>query len=101
MKRALIWGGMAALIVLGIFVARALPRARALSRLGTGYVAKQMCSCMFVDGREYASCRPDIPASMDRVETEILTTPPGVRAKVRFLAEREAHYDPDTGCTLY
>lgn len=101
MKRALIWLGIAGLVAIGIAAAVTLPRARALSRLGAGYVAKQMCSCIFVDEREYASCRPDIPPSMERVEAEVLTTPPGVRAVVRFLAEREARYSPDTGCTLY
>jgi len=101
MRRALIWLGIGTVVALGLVAALALPRVRALSSLGAGYVAKQMCSCIFVDGREYASCRPDIPPSMDRVEAEVLATPPGVRAVVRFLAEREARWSPDTGCTLY
>jgi hypothetical protein len=100
-KRVLIGLAVAGLLALGLAAAVALPRARALSSLGAGYVAKEMCSCIFVDRREYAACRPDIPPTMDRVEAEVLTTPPGVRAAVRFLAEREARYSPDTGCTLY
>lgn len=73
--------------------------ARNRSSLGAGYVAKELCSCVFVGGRSLASCRPDIPPTMDRVEAEL--GPDRVRAFVPHLAERIARYEPPYGCVLY
>ncbi|HXK21301.1 MAG TPA: hypothetical protein VMS55_01355 [Myxococcota bacterium] len=72
---------------------------RAMASVGAGYVAKELCSCVFVAGRSLASCRPDVPESMDRVEAELL--PDGVRGFVPALAERVARYEPGFGCTLH
>jgi hypothetical protein len=69
--------------------------------VGAGYVAKELCSCIFVAERDLASCRLDVPESMDRVEAELLEDGPGVRAKVPLLAERVARYAPGEGCTLH
>jgi len=73
--------------------------ARERSSLGAGYVAKELCSCIFVGGRSLDSCRPDIPATMDRVEAEVGAD--RVRAFVPHLGERIARYEPPFGCTLY
>jgi hypothetical protein len=67
--------------------------------VGAGYVAKELCSCVFVGGRSLASCRPDIPETMDRVETELGAD--RVRAFVPYFAERIARYEPPFGCVLY
>jgi hypothetical protein len=72
---------------------------RRITSVGAGYVAKEMCSCIFVAGRSFESCRPDVPESMDRVRAELL--PDGVRGFVPALAERVAHYEPGFGCTLH
>ena len=69
-----------------------------MARIGTGYVAKELCSCIFVGGRSLESCRPDVPESMDRVQAELL--PDGVRAFVPGFAERIARHEPGYGCTL-
>jgi len=71
---------------------------RAMAAVGAGYVAKEVCSCVFVAGRSAASCRADVPESMDRVEAELL--PDGVRAFVTGFAERVARNEPGFGCTL-
>ena len=73
-------------------------RLRGMASVGAGYVAKEMCSCVFVAGRSLESCRPDVPESMDRVRAELL--PDGVRGFVPALAERVARYEPGFGCTL-
>lgn len=73
--------------------------ARDRSTIGAGYVAKELCSCIFVAGRSLASCRPDIPTSMDRVEVELGVD--RVRAFVPYLEQRIARYEPPYGCTLY
>ena len=54
---------------------------------------------MFVGERELASCRPDIPTSMDRVQAELGAD--RVRAFVPYFAERIARYEPPYGCVLY
>ena len=73
--------------------------ARERAAVGEGYVAKELCSCVFVAERSLASCRPDIPPTMDRVEVEL--GPDRVRAFVPYLAERIARFEPPFGCVLY
>ena len=74
-------------------------RLRAMASVGAGYVAKEVCSCVFVGGRSLESCRPDVPESMDRVQAELL--PDGVRGFVTGLASRVATFEPGFGCTLH
>ena len=94
--RRWIWIGVVVLL-LGGGVLEYL-RVRRMAGVGAGYVAKEVCSCVFVGGRSFASCRGDVPASMDRVRAEQL--PSGVHAYVRGFAERTATFDPVFGCTL-
>jgi hypothetical protein len=92
-------------VLLGVFwlllVAGALfwQWGREQADVGAGYVAKELCSCVFVGERNLASCRPDIPESMDAVETELGAD--RVRAFVPYFAERIARYEPPFGCVLY
>jgi hypothetical protein len=76
-------------------------RIHRLADLGAGYVAKQMCSCVFVGGRPLESCRLDVPPTMDRVQTELTADGRGVRGFVPFFAWRSALHEAQTGCTLY
>jgi hypothetical protein len=69
--------------------------------VGAGFVAKTVCSCMFVAGRPLESCRADVLPAMDRVEAEVLDDPHGVRAFVTLFAWRTATWEPRTGCTLH
>ncbi len=85
------------LVAAGLWYQWMAPRAS----VGAGYVAKELCSCVFVGGRDLASCRPDVPETMDRITAELLTDGDGVRAKASFLAERIARYAPGEGCTLH
>lgn len=73
--------------------------ARDRADVGAGYVAKELCSCVFVGERDLASCRPDIPPTMDRVQAELGAD--RVRAFVPGLAERIARFEPPFGCVLY
>jgi len=72
----------------------------ALANVGVGFVAKEMCSCIYVAERSFDSCRPDMMESMDEIQAEILDEPPGVRAWVDGLGERRAHYRGEFGCSL-
>ena len=84
------------LLVVGALV---YEHARDLATVGAGYVAKELCSCVFVGGRSLDSCRPDIPETMERVEAEL--GPDRVRASVPHLVERIARFEPPYGCVLY
>lgn len=91
------------LLVLVVVVAAALrygPRFYRLSTIGAGYVAKQMCSCVFVGGRSFESCRSDMPANMASVRAATLDGGSGVRAWVPGIVERTARYTEGFGCTL-
>ena len=93
------WIAIAVIWVLLVGGALLYEVARNRSSVGAGYVAKELCSCIFVAGRSLESCRPDIPPSMDRVEAEVGAD--RVRAFVPHLAERIARNEPPFGCTLY
>lgn len=70
--------------------------------IGAGYVAKEVCSCIYVGARDYESCRLDVPALMDAIDAEVLSEQRAVRAFITGLGERTAHYTDDGGgCTLY
>jgi len=88
--------GFWVLLVVGALVWESL---RDRSSIGAGYVAKEVCSCVFVGGRDLASCRADVPATMDRVQVELGSD--RVRAFVPALAERIARHEPPFGCVLY
>ncbi len=88
------------LLVAGAAGAWYLTNLRAMTDVGAGFVAKQMCSCMFIGQRSFASCRPDMLESMDPIEAEVLPGGDGVRAWVPLLAERIARHEAPFGCTL-
>jgi hypothetical protein len=90
---------LAAALLLLAGGAYAFQRLRGQASVGAGYVAKELCSCIFVGGRSLESCRGDVPESMDRVRAELLTD--GVRGFVTGLASRVARFEPAFGCTLY
>ena len=93
------WVLIAVFWVLLVAGALVWERARDRVEVGAGYVAKELCSCVFVGGRDLASCRPDIPPSMERVQAELGAD--RVRAFVPGLGERIARHEPPYGCVLY
>jgi hypothetical protein len=95
-KRRIVLGVALLVLVSGGFT---YTRLRAMASVGAGYVAKEVCSCVFVGGRSFDSCRADVPESMDRVQAEQRTD--GVYAFVTGLASRVALFEPGFGCTLH
>jgi len=93
------WYAIAGFWLLLVVGALVYEHARGLGTIGAGYVAKELCSCVFVAERSLQSCRPDIPPSMGRVEAELGAD--RVRAFVPYLAERIARHEPPFGCVLY
>jgi hypothetical protein len=86
----------AALGIVG--AAFAYQHVRGMASVGAGYVAKELCSCVFVGGRSLESCAQDVPETMERVRFEL--RPDAVRAFVTGFALRVARHDPGFGCTL-
>lgn len=98
MKRGLLAAFALLAAVAGISALWFLPDLRARARVGQGYVAKQLCSCVFVAGRDLAACRADLPADADLIQAE--ASADGVRAWLALLGERRARFTPEHGCTL-
>ncbi len=103
MRRAFGWIGAALLLLMVGAGAVYLPRFHQAAAVGAGFVAKQMCSCVYVAGRSFESCRPEMMQEMARVRSEALAGGEeiGVRAWVPLLAERRASFHEDFGCTLH
>ena len=91
--------GLIILVVAGFLAYRA---GRSQASIGAGYVAHQMCSCVFVAGRSYASCRPDMLPVMDRIQSEIIERDglDGIRGWIPLFADRTAIHTPGLGCSL-
>ncbi len=104
-SRALIWTLMvlAAILVLGF----ALFRAQNLTRgeVASGYMARVVCSCRYVAGRDMASCLSDAEPGMEIVKVSENAAARIITARVPLIASRTARYSPagdgvETGCTL-
>lgn len=102
MRRTLLW---IAVGLIGLIALAGLlwgPRAVGMAQVGTGYVAKQVCSCVYVAGRDVDACRADLMPSMDPIDVQMLGDREGVRASLLLGAvERTALHHPGSGCTLY
>ena len=100
MRRVLIVA--AVLVLLGVVVGYVrwfVPTQRAVG-IGTGMLAKQLCSCVFVSERSLEDCRADQFESMDPIQVEVLSEPEGIRAFVPLFGERIATWRDGLGCTL-
>lgn len=91
--------GLVILLVAGVLLYRQIrPRAQ----IGAGYVAHQICSCVFVAKRAYASCLLDLLPAMDAIRSEVIEAEGknGVRGWIPVLADRTALHTPGFGCAL-
>ena len=97
MKRRwqIILGVIVLLVGIGAWSAR---DTLATARIGTAYVAKQTCSCLFVAGRPPASCRTDFdPAALQSLE--VVTGSGAVTASaLGGLISSRAEFEKDYGC---
>jgi len=88
-RRRVVLGGVGLFVVAGVLVYAIWVRPfLAFANVGIGYVAKQMCSCIYVAERSFESCRPDMLESMDDIQAETTEDPPGVRAWVERFRDR-------------
>jgi hypothetical protein len=93
--------GLIAIIVLVVLVGAAMFFGRDIwttAKLGTVYVAKQTCSCLFVAGRPLDSCRTDYdPAAIKPLTVEKLEHGVKVTALGGIVAA-QAEFEQGFGC---
>jgi len=93
-------GGLVVLILIGAGVAYVMVRPYA--QIGASYIAKQMCSCLFVAGRSEASCHAEFEPDIDRFKVKISHPKPGhgsVRTRL-VIFSGAARYTAGYGCTV-
>ena len=93
-------GGLVALILVGAGAAYVMVRPYA--QIGATYVAKQMCSCVFVAGRSEASCHAEFEPDIDRFKVSVRRGKPGhgsVRTSLAIFSG-VARYAEGYGCTV-
>jgi hypothetical protein len=94
-KWLLIIGVLAVLIGVGVWSSR---DTLATARVGTVYVAKQTCSCLFVAGRPLDSCYTDFDAEAVRpLDVSVSQSGVTVSALGGVISAR-AQYEPGYGC---
>ena len=93
--------GLIAIIVLVVLVGAAMFFGRdtwTTAKLGTVYVAKQTCSCLFVAGRPLDSCRTDYdPAAIKPLTVEKLEHGVKVTA-LGGIVSAQSQFEPGFGC---
>lgn len=104
-SRALVWALMVLLAIgaIGFSVFRAKNATRA--DVAAGYMARTVCACRYVGGRDMASCLTDAEPGMDIVKVTEDPATQTITARVPLLAKRAArNMTPikgiETGCTL-
>lgn len=95
-KGLLIGAGVAVVIVAGaLYFSR---DTWATAKIGTVYVAKQTCSCLFVAGRPMDSCRTDYDLAALKPLT-VETTDKSVKVSaLAGLVSARSEFEPGFGC---
>jgi hypothetical protein len=97
MRKGLLIGIVVVLVIVGgtLFFGR---DTWATAKIGTVYVAKQTCSCLFVAGRPMDSCRTDYdPAAIKPLTVEKLEHGVKVTALGGIVAA-QSEFEPGFGC---
>ena len=73
---------------------------RGYALAGTGYGAKNACSCRYISGRELGSCEGDFVPGMEMVFLNEDADEKSVTAYVPLIASQTARYRDGYGCVL-
>lgn len=91
----LIVGVLVVLIGIGVWSSR---DTYAAARIGTTYVAKMTCSCLFVAGRTEDSCRTDFDAEAVRPLDVVVSESKVTVSTFGGLISSRAQFEPGFGC---
>jgi hypothetical protein len=89
--------GLILLVILGLSVF-GLFKAREYGDVAVGYAARQMCSCLFVQGRGEAECLADLGEARDAVKLVYFNEK--VVANFNGLVQAQATMKPGYGCAV-
>lgn len=92
------WAAAGAVLILAGGIA-AWAAARPYGVTGTTYLAKQVCSCVFLTGRSDASCRAEFEPDIEKVDVRIDHAGRTVSARLLLFSSRSA-YDDGSGCRI-
>jgi hypothetical protein len=76
------------------------PGWKAQAEAGAAYGARVGCSCLFVQGRELASCETDFEPGMEMVSLSADLDSKSATASVPLLASSTAKFQGSSGCIL-
>ena len=68
--------------------------------IGTNYAAKQMCSCIYLGGRDVDDCQSDMDEGLEQIDIRHVPEREGVETDMFFISTSAAYYHPGTGCTI-
>lgn len=70
------------------------------AHISSGYVAKTICSCVFVDARDLVACRADLAPGYGSIRVRLDRDDHFVRASAGLISSDTARYEPRYGCRL-
>lgn len=100
-----IWAALASgALLIGVSTATAEYRSVGpYGRIGAQYIAKELCSCVFVTGRKESGCRQEFEPDIQKFDVQIRRGATPDRGEVRTklaIFEGRATYDKAYGCTI-
>jgi hypothetical protein len=91
-------GGALALVLLAGLIAGYVA-IRPYGETGTTYLAKQLCSCVFLTGRSDSSCSAEFQPDINKFRVRIDHAQSRVQASLLIFSSTSA-FDPRTGCRI-
>ena len=70
------------------------------AHIATGYVAKTLCSCVFVDERELGSCKMDLAPGYGSMGVVLDRDNHLVQTRAGMISRDTAYFDTRYGCRL-
>ena len=94
------YGVPAALIAIAAFWLLIAHPAAEAAHTATGYVAKTICSCVFVDLRDLGACKADLASGYGSMRVTLDQDNRFVIARSGLISRDSAHFDSRYGCRL-
>ncbi len=93
------WAAAAVVLILAVSLVAAWVAVRPYGVTGTTYLAKQVCSCVFVTGRSDRSCRAEFEPDIEKADVQIDHAGRTVSARL-LLFSSQSIYEDGSGCRI-